>query len=91
MIGAADLRSEAPERIHYAWRLLSVVCLASLMTGINVSSLNIALPAIVDGLDAGPVAASWILLSFQLTHVTLMVFFGRLADVLGRRDRKSVV
>src|SRR5690606_31149190 len=55
------------------------------MTGVNVSSLNIALPAIVDGLDAGPVAASWILLSFQLTHVTLMVFFGRMADVQGRR------
>jgi len=73
------------ERVRYAWRLLSVVCLASLVTGINVSSLNIALPAVVAGLDAGPLAASWILLSFQLTHVTLMIFFGRLADVLGRR------
>jgi EmrB/QacA subfamily drug resistance transporter len=56
-----------------------------LVTGINVSSLNIALPAVVAGLDAGPLAASWILLSFQLTHITLMIFFGRLADVLGRR------
>ncbi|TQM14819.1 EmrB/QacA subfamily drug resistance transporter [Pseudonocardia kunmingensis] len=73
------------ERVRYAWRLLSVVCLASLMSGINVSSLNIALPAIVAGLDAGPVGASWILLSFQLTHVTLLIFFGRLADVFGRR------
>ncbi|HLU54249.1 MAG TPA: MFS transporter [Pseudonocardia sp.] len=87
MTGSAGPGSGAPpdERTRYAWRLLSVVCLASLMTGVNVSSLNIALPAIVDGLDAGPVAASWILLSFQLTHVTLMVFFGRMADVLGRR------
>jgi EmrB/QacA subfamily drug resistance transporter len=84
---AAGLRSgeDERERIRYAWRLLSVVCLASLMTGVNLSSLNIALPAIVDGLDAGPVAATWVLLSFQLTHVTLMIFFGRLADVLGRR------
>jgi EmrB/QacA subfamily drug resistance transporter len=83
----SNVRHAADERapVRYAWRLLSVVCLASLMTGINVSSLNIALPAIADGLDAGPVAASWILLSFQLTHVTLMIFFGRLADVLGRR------
>ena len=79
--GAAGER----ERVRYAWRLLSVVCLASLMSGINVSSLNIALPAIVSGLDAGPVGASWILLSFQLTHVTLLIFFGRLADVFGRR------
>jgi EmrB/QacA subfamily drug resistance transporter len=84
-VTGTGLREEQRDRIRYAWRLLSVVCLASLVTGINVSSLNIALPAIVDGLDAGPVAASWILLSFQLTHVTLMIFFGRLSDVLGRR------
>lgn len=80
----SDARSEE-QRVRYAWRLLSVVCLASLMSGINVSSLNIALPAIVADLDASPVAATWILLSFQLTHVTLMIFFGRLSDVLGRR------
>ena len=85
MSGPPALRSSERERTAYAWRLLSVVCLASLMSGINNSSLTIALPAIVSGLDAGPVAASWILLSFQLTHVTLMIFFGRLSDVLGRR------
>ena len=73
-------------RIRYAYRLLSLVCLVSLMNGISQSSLNIALPTVVSGLSADPVQASWILLSFQLTHVTLMIFFGRLADVLGRRS-----
>jgi EmrB/QacA subfamily drug resistance transporter len=73
------------ERIRYAWRLLSVVCLASLMSGLTNSSLNIALPAIVSGLDATVTEATWILLSFQLANVALMIFFGRLADVLGRR------
>src|SRR3954453_20391398 len=53
------------------------------MNGINNSSLNIALPTIVDGLDASPVQASWILLSFQLTNVTVTIFFGRLAGVVG--------
>jgi MFS family permease len=82
---AAPAQSAERDRLRYAYRLLSVVCLASLMNGINNSSLNIALPAIVDGLDATPVQASWILLSFQLTNVTLTIFFGRLADVVGRR------
>lgn len=56
------------------------------MSGISQSSLNIALPAVVSDLHASPVQASWILLAFQLAHVTLMIFFGRLADVLGRRS-----
>jgi EmrB/QacA subfamily drug resistance transporter len=87
VVGVEALRTEPDERTRtrYAYRLLSVVCLASLMSGINNSSLNIALPAIVSGLDATPVEASWVLMSFQLAHVTLMIFFGRLADVLGRR------
>ncbi|WP_219412588.1 MFS transporter [Pseudonocardia nigra] len=71
---------------RYAWRLLSVVCLASLMSGLNNSSLTIALPAIVAGFDASAFEASWVLLAYQLTNVVLMVFFGRLADVLGRRS-----
>ncbi|MBO0702973.1 MAG: MFS transporter [Candidatus Dormibacteraeota bacterium] len=69
-----------------AWRVLSVVCLASLMSGLNTSSLNIALPTIVRGLHATGFQASWILLSYMLTNTVLMVFFGRLADVLGRRQ-----
>lgn len=62
------------------------MCLASLMSGVAQSSLNIALPSVVSDLHASPVQASWILLAFQLAHVTLMIFFGRLADVLGRRS-----
>jgi EmrB/QacA subfamily drug resistance transporter len=78
--------AEDPERTRYAWRLLSVVCLASLTSGLNNSSLTIALPAIVAGLDATVLATTWILLAYQLTNVSLMVFFGRMADVLGRRS-----
>ena len=90
-MGDTGLRAEhevglAADRDRYAWRLLSVVCLASLMTGLSHSSLTISLPAVVAGLEASPAAASWILLAFQLTNVTLMIFFGRLADVLGRRS-----
>jgi EmrB/QacA subfamily drug resistance transporter len=84
-VAAAPAQADERDRLRYAYRLLSVVCLASLMNGINNSSLNIALPAIVSGLEASPVQASWILLSFQLTNVTLTIFFGRLADVVGRR------
>jgi EmrB/QacA subfamily drug resistance transporter len=78
-------QAEERARLRYAWRVLSVVCLASLMSGLNNSSLNIALPPIVRHFDASAFEASWILLSFQLTNTVLMIIFGRLADVLGRR------
>lgn len=80
--------ARAERRAHsssYAWRLLSVVCLASVTSGLSHSSLVIALPTIVGDLDASAAQATWVLLGFQLTNVVLLVFFGRLADVFGRR------
>src|SRR5262249_29383355 len=37
-------------------------------------------------LDATAVQAQWILLSFMLTNTVLMVVFGRVADIVGRRE-----
>ncbi len=76
---------DSKDRIRYAWRLLGVVCLASLMSGLNQSSLNVALPRIVLHFNASAFEANWILLAFMLTNTVLMIFFGRLADVFGRR------
>jgi EmrB/QacA subfamily drug resistance transporter len=80
-IEAADRTS-----LRYAWRVLSLVCLASFMTGLNNSSMTIALPTIVRHFGASAFEANWVLLSFMLTNTVLMIFFGRLADVLGRRE-----
>ncbi|MCG5215040.1 MFS transporter [Streptosporangium sp. KLBMP 9127] len=71
--------------IGYAWRVVSVVGLASVLTALGGSALNVALPEITRQTGASAAAASWILLSFQLTTTVLMVAFGRLADTYGRR------
>ncbi|MGW4795839.1 MFS transporter [Nonomuraea sp. NPDC004297] len=68
-----------------AWRTLSVVSLASVLTGLSGSAINVALPEIARHTGAGATAASWILLGYQLTTTVLMVVFGRLADLFGRR------
>ncbi|MER6978894.1 MFS transporter [Streptomyces carpinensis] len=73
------------EQLRYAWRVLSVVGLASITTGMGSSSLNVALPEVVRHFGASAAAASWMLLSFLLTNTVLMVAFGRLADMFGRR------
>lgn len=72
-------------RLRYAWRVLSVVGMASILTGLGSSSLNVALPEVVRHFHAGASAASWMLLSFMLANTVLMVVFGRLADMFGRR------
>lgn len=73
------------DQLRYAWRVLSVVSIASVLTGLGTSSLNVALPEVSRHFQASATAASWMLLSFMLTTTTLMVFFGRLADLFGRR------
>lgn len=92
MAGVSDgspahiLRPDDERRqMRQAWRTLSVVSMASTLTALNGSALNVVLPDLVRHFHASPVAASWVLLSFQLTMTTLMVVFGRLADIMGRR------
>ncbi|MQA95223.1 MAG: MFS transporter [Streptosporangiales bacterium] len=71
--------------VRRAWRTLSVVSLASVLTALGGSALNVALPEVVRHFDASPVAASWMLLGFMLTNTVLAVVFGRFADMFGRR------
>jgi EmrB/QacA subfamily drug resistance transporter len=72
-------------RARAAWRIFSVTSLGVLLCFINSSTLNVALPAVTQALGAGPTAASWILLSYMLVNTVLILVFGRLADLVGRR------
>ncbi|MEU7900566.1 MFS transporter [Nonomuraea sp. NPDC049152] len=73
-------------RLRYAWRVCSVTSLGLVLIGIAGSTLNVALPAVVRHFHATPFESSWILLSFLLVNTASLVFFGRVADLLGRRE-----
>src|SRR5699024_3726351 len=77
--------SESRDAMRLAWRTLSVVSFASIIAGMANSALNVALPTIVRDLDASASAANWTLLGFMLTETVLLVVFGRIADMIGRR------
>lgn len=84
----ASLTSSAdddPGSEAYGWRVLSVTTLGVMLCFINASTLNVALPALVRDLGATAVQAGWILLSYMLLTTVLILVFGRLADLLGRR------
>ncbi|WP_274648720.1 MFS transporter [Paenibacillus humicola] len=70
---------------RYPWLLLSVTSLGVLLTTLNLSTLNVALPEVAAYFHAGAVATSWILLSYMLFNTILILVFGKLADIYGRR------
>ncbi|MBB4930438.1 EmrB/QacA subfamily drug resistance transporter [Lipingzhangella halophila] len=72
--------------LRYAWRVLSVTVVGTVLFALNTMTLNVALPTVVAHFDAGPFAASWLLMSYMLVSSVTLVIFGRLADVFGRRE-----
>jgi EmrB/QacA subfamily drug resistance transporter len=73
------------EDLRYAWRALSVVSLASILSALNTSALNTALPEVVRHFNATSSQASWILITFLLVSTVVTLICGRAADVMGRR------
>ncbi|MDP9603459.1 UNVERIFIED_ORG: EmrB/QacA subfamily drug resistance transporter [Variovorax paradoxus] len=67
------------------WAVLVAASAGALLCFLNLSALNVALPAVARGLHASPAQASWILLSYMLVSTVCILSFGRLADLWGRR------
>lgn len=66
------------------WHALAVCLLAGFMTLLDVSIVNVALPSIQNGLQAPPVALSWIVSGYALTFGLVLVPAGRVGDDRGR-------
>lgn len=64
---------------------LAGLSLAVLLSTLNTSIVNVALPTLTDVFQASTQAAQWTVISFVLAITTLIVSVGRLADIVGRR------
>ncbi len=65
--------------------VLATVLTAAFLTQAGVTAVNVAVPAIQRGFDAGPALAQWILAGYTLPFALLLITGGRLGDLLGRR------
>jgi EmrB/QacA subfamily drug resistance transporter len=65
--------------------LLLVVCLAQFMVLLDVSVVNVALPAIHDDLHFSSTGLQWVVNAYTLTFAGFLMLGGRAADLLGRR------
>ncbi len=67
------------------WKALGVLLVAGFMTLLDVSIVNVALPSIESGIDAGQNELQWIVSGYALALGLLLVPAGRVGDAKGRR------
>jgi MFS family permease len=68
------------------WKALAVLGIAYLMVILDVSIVNVALPAIQEDLDFAPENLQWVVSAYALTFGGFLLLGGRIGDVLGRRN-----
>ncbi|GHH44619.1 MFS transporter [Streptomyces candidus] len=79
-------RDAPPQRLTPRLKLvLAVLLVAQFMLAVDFSILNVALPAIGDGLGFSLSGLQWIATSFALSAAGFTLFFGRIGDLIGRR------
>jgi EmrB/QacA subfamily drug resistance transporter len=77
------IRSESSDRRR--WITLVIVCMAQLMIVLDVTIVNVALPAIQGDLGFSQSNLTWIVNGFLITFGSLLLLAGRLGDLLGRK------
>src|SRR5262245_47251591 len=64
---------------------LAGLSLSMLLSSLNISIANVALPTLVEVFTASFQDIQWVVLAYLLATTTLIVSVGRLGDVTGRR------
>lgn len=72
---------------HPRWRWLALLVVASgmMLSIVNVSIVNIALPTMAADLGVNVPSISWVVTGFLVTQATLLALAGRAGDLYGRR------
>ena len=82
MAGSESSVSGAPRA---GWAVLAVCCLAQFMVVLDISIVNVALPAMQDDLHMSSGGLQWVINAYTLAFAGLLLFGGRAADLFGRR------
>ena len=67
------------------WLILAVIAVAQLMVVLDISIVNIALPSAQASLHFSDTGRQWIITAYALAFGSLLLFGGKLGDILGRR------
>ena len=67
------------------WLILATICMAALMIVLDTSVMNLALPSAQRALGFTNADRQWIVTAYALSFGSLLLFCGRLADLIGRK------
>jgi EmrB/QacA subfamily drug resistance transporter len=67
------------------WLVMAVVLFGTFVVSLD-TTVNVALPAMTEALDAPIPRLQWVIIAYVLTNTSLVLGFGRLADMVGRRQ-----
>jgi EmrB/QacA subfamily drug resistance transporter len=67
------------------WYVVATVCIGAFMAALDASIINIALPTLEHQFHAKMNEIEWVSLSYLLSLAALILIFGRIADMIGRR------
>lgn len=67
------------------WASLIVLCTALFLEAMNLSSINVQIPAIRESLHLSTATAQFVVSAYLVTYAGFLLLGGRIADVLGRR------
>jgi EmrB/QacA subfamily drug resistance transporter len=67
------------------WLVLATICCAALMIVLDVTVMNLALPSAQRALGFTNADRQWIVTAYSLSFGSLLLFGGRLADLIGRK------
>lgn len=82
---AMAAHDEKTDEVRRPWTTLAVMLMAQLMVILDISVVNVALPSIGQGLDFASGDYQWTVSAYVLLSGGLLLFGGRLADLLDRR------
>ncbi|MBU4179684.1 MAG: MFS transporter [Actinobacteria bacterium] len=74
-----------PRKTYGKYTVLAVIMLGQVIGPLDGSMLGVALPTIGEDLDIGISAVGWVMVAYLLMTCSLMIIFGRVGDVVGRR------
>ncbi len=75
--------TETDERYARRYSVLAAIMLGSIMGPIDASIINTVLPTITSSFGVLLATAEWVPMVYLLTISSLLLFFGRLGDILG--------
>jgi EmrB/QacA subfamily drug resistance transporter len=68
------------------WYVMAAVGISILLSAIDTSIVNVALPTLVEDFRAAFPTVQWVVLAYLLALSTLMLGFGRLGDMVGKKQ-----